>query len=67
MDLSGDRIAFNIPQIDCLELGSSPEEGSSRKINLDFPIRALAKDSFLLLPPDKFFESLSFSVSMLHS
>ena len=67
MHLSWERIDLIIPQIDRLEFGSSPEEGSSRNMNLDFPIKAFANESFLLFPPDKFFESFSFYASKLHS
>jgi hypothetical protein len=52
--------------MDCLELGSRPELGSSKKISLDPPIKLLARQSFLLLPPDRFFASLPFSLTSAH-
>ena len=64
---SGDRMALRIAQMDWRELGSRPEDGSSRKMNFDLPIRALASESFLLLPPERFFDSFSASAWMLHS
>lgn len=53
-------------QTPCLELGSKPEDGSSKKIIFDFPIKALAKDSFLLFPPDRFLTYFPFSKAKLH-
>lgn len=64
--LSGVLIDFIMFQIPCLELGSKPEDGSSRKTILDFPIKAFAKDSFLLFPPDKFLTYFPFSLIKLH-
>jgi hypothetical protein len=43
-----------ISQIDYLEFGSKPEDGSSKKMSFDPPISEFARQSFLLLPPDKF-------------
>jgi len=34
-----------------LETGSNPDEGSSKKIVVAFPIKAIAKLNFLLFPP----------------
>ena len=42
--------------------GSTPVEGSSRKIMGGFPIIAIDTDNFLLFPPDKLF-ALIFSYS----
>ena len=42
----------------CLELGSNPELGSSKKTIRDPPIKLLARQSFLLFPPDRFLASL---------
>lgn len=44
-----------ISQIILLEFGSIPEVGSSRIIIYDPPMIALARLSFLLFPPLKFF------------
>lgn len=52
-----DLITFHTP---CLELGSRPDDGSSRKITFDLPMRALASDSFLLFPPERFFTNFPF-------
>jgi hypothetical protein len=57
---------FIIPQIDCLELGSRPEEGSSKKTILLPPIKELAKHNFLLFPPDKFLLNLPLSAPRAH-
>ena len=62
-----DRIDFITYHIPCLELGSIPEEGSSKNIIFEFPIKAFAKQSFLLFPPDKFLASLPFSAAKAHS
>ena len=40
------------------ETGSIPVEGSSSKSSSGLPKRAIAKDNFLLFPPDKFVDSL---------
>ena len=61
------EIFLRIAQMDCLELGSRPELGSSRKIMRDPPIRLLARHNFLLLPPDKFLASFPFSNCNAHS
>ena len=60
-------IFLRIAQIDCLEFGSRPELGSSKKIIRDPPIRLLARQSFLLFPPDKFLANFPFSFSRAHS
>ena len=54
-------------QTPCLEFGSKPEDGSSRKITLDLPMIALARESFLLFPPERFLTNLPFSFAKLHS
>ncbi len=51
----------------CLDVGSKPEEGSSKNIILDFPIKAFANDTFLLLPPERFLTNFPFYVARLHS
>ena len=53
--------------IPCLELGSNPDEGSSKNMIFELPINALAKQSFLLFPPDKFFASFPLYPSKAHS
>jgi hypothetical protein len=60
-DLSGVRTDLIILHIPCLELGSRPEDGSSRKIILDLPISALANDNLRLFPPDRFLTNFPFS------
>lgn len=57
---SGFLTDLMISQIPCLDLGSSPEEGSSKKITLFLPIRALASETFLLFPPERFLINLPF-------
>ena len=59
-----DFIIFHIP---CLDLGSNPDDGSSRKMILDFPIKAFARETFLLFPPDKFLTNFPFYVPRAHS
>lgn len=39
--------------INLFETGSIPEEGSSISMILGFPIMAIANESFLLLPPER--------------
>jgi len=41
--------------INLFALGSTPVEGSSKKINGGLPIMAIATESFLLLPPERVF------------
>lgn len=50
----------------CRDFGSNPDDGSSRKIILDFPIKAFARETFLLFPPDKFLTNFPFYVPRLH-
>jgi hypothetical protein len=38
-----------------LELGSNPDDGSSKNKSYEFPIDAQAKQVFLLFPPDNYF------------
>lgn len=47
-------------------MGSKPEEGSSNNNIFESPIKEIAKDNFLLLPPDKFFENLPASKPKAH-
>ena len=60
-------MVLRISHIPFLEFGSRPDDGSSRKIIFEFPIKALAKQSFLLFPPDKFFANLPASFVRAHS
>jgi hypothetical protein len=53
IDLFSFSIDFKMPQMACLELGSRPELGSSRKMSLEPPMRLFARQSFLLFPPDR--------------
>lgn len=57
---SGVLSVFIIFQIPWRELGSRPDEGSSKKITFDFPIKAFAKESFLLFPPERFLTNFPF-------
>jgi hypothetical protein len=45
--------------INLFAFGSIPVEGSSKNRIYGFPITAIAKDNFLLFPPDKVPDSLS--------
>lgn len=49
-----------------LVTGSIPDVGSSKKTIFDFPIKAIPRLSFLLLPPLSCLESLFFSVYRQH-
>lgn len=40
-------------QICYLDTGSIPAVGSSKNMILEFPVRAIAKDNFLLVPPER--------------
>jgi hypothetical protein len=51
-----------------LDSTSNPEVGSSNIINLEPPTNAIAKDSFLFMPPESYLASLSLcSVNMTKS
>jgi len=56
---------FNISQIYLLALVSIPEVGSSRTMNLEFPMNAIPVDNLLLYPPDRLLlSSLVFSFKL---
>jgi hypothetical protein len=42
-----------------LAWGSTPVEGSSKNISGGLPIKAMATESFLLLPPESWFALVS--------
>jgi len=46
-------------QINLLTEASHPEVGSSKYINLDPPIKAIATESLLFYPPERFLERTS--------
>lgn len=39
-----------------LEIGSIPDDGSSKNIILEFPIKDIPNDSFLFIPPERCYE-----------
>jgi hypothetical protein len=55
MVLPSDLKSLISPQMIFLELGSNPDDGSSKNKSYEFPIDAQAKQVFLLFPPDNYF------------
>jgi hypothetical protein len=53
-------------QTPCRDVGSNPEDGSSRNIIFDFPIKELANDNLRLFPPERFFTNFPFSLVKAH-
>lgn len=56
-----------ISHIYLLLSGSRPVEGSSKKIMCGFPIKEIATESLLLIPPDKDFANLFLKLNNLTS